>query len=150
MACPVLLVEDDPHDMEFIRETLAALPLPPVLHITRDGSEAIDFILQRGEHTEAPRPHLILLDLRLPRQDGFEVLRIVKSDPACRNIPVVVLTASKLESDTWHCYHLYANAYVEKPAESSAFAAALHATVSFYCDVTVPPPHTPPTMYTSS
>ncbi|AFZ69607.1 response regulator [Deinococcus peraridilitoris] len=142
--CQILLVEDNPLDVEFIRETLMQFPVSVTLHVARDGAEALDFLRNDGERQGPPRPDLILLDLRLPRRDGFEVLEVIKTHPLDRNIPVVVLTISNEEADAWRSYHLYANAFITKPADLQRFTETLHATVEFYCHVTLRPPKQPP------
>ena len=147
--CRILVVEDDPRDAELIRESLEKLPATRGVHVVHTGEEALAFL---EEHTIAgttSRVGLVLLDLRMPGRDGLEVLRSIKEHPTHRNTPVVVLTASKEEADTWRCYHSYANAYVLKPESFDELARALQATVEFYCGVALPAPAEPPSMRTA-
>lgn len=130
----VLLVEDDREDELMTREAFAD-NIRNTLHVVRDGVEAMDFLLRRGEHSEAPRPDLVLLDLNLPRQDGREVLRDMKADPTLRSIPVIVLTASSAEADIMRSYHLHANAYITKPVDLDGFVAAVRRIDDFFLTV---------------
>lgn len=95
----VLLVEDDPGDELMTREAFEDNKIRNTLHVVRDGEQALDFLYQRGDHTDSPRPDLILLDLNLPKYDGRQVLEKIKSDPELSHIPVVVLTTSSAEED---------------------------------------------------
>lgn len=110
----VLLVEDNPADVRLIREGMTVLPSDFKLSIARDGEEALDFLYRRGIHEFAPRPALILLDLNLPRKDGFEVLEEIKKDSSLKRIPVMVLTSSSSMRDVNNAYDLGANSYLKK------------------------------------
>lgn len=110
----VLLVEDNPADVRLIREGMTVLPSDFKLSIARDGEEALDFLYRRGIHEFAPRPALILLDLNLPRKDGFEVLEEIKKDFSLKRIPVMVLTSSSSMRDVNNAYDLGANSYLKK------------------------------------
>lgn len=105
------------------------------LHVVRDGLEALDFLYQREDHTEAPRPDLILLDLNLPKYDGRQVLEKIKSDPDLSSIPVVVLTTSAAEEDILRSYKLHANAYVTKPVDLEQFIKAVQQIDDFFVTV---------------
>lgn len=105
------------------------------LHVVRDGLEALDFLYQREDHTEAPRPDLILLDLNLPKYDGRQVLEKIKSDPDLSSIPVVVLTTSAAEEDILRSYKLHANAYVTKPVDLEQFIKAVQEIDDFFVTV---------------
>ncbi len=129
----VLLVEDDPGDTLMITEALADSPV--LLHAVRDGDEALAFLLREGEHGDAPRPGLVLLDHNLPRVDGRQVLAPIKADEALRSIPVVVLTSSHAEADVAASYHGYANAYVAKPLTAEDFAAVVGQVGAFFTGV---------------
>ncbi|MFC0861549.1 response regulator [Sphaerimonospora cavernae] len=131
----VLLVEDDPGDELMTREAFADNKIGNTLHVVRDGEEALDFLYRRGAHTEAPRPGLILLDLNLPKYDGREVLRQIKSDSDLNHIPVVVLTTSAAEEDILRSYKLHANAYVTKPVDLDQFIAAVQQIDEFFVQV---------------
>ncbi|MBO0517103.1 response regulator [Streptomyces beijiangensis] len=105
------------------------------LHVVRDGLEALDFLYRRGEHTQAVRPDLILLDLNLPKYDGRQVLERIKSDPELNHIPVVVLTTSAAEEDILRSYKLHANAYVTKPVDFDQFIRAVRQIDEFFVTV---------------
>ncbi|MBT3094955.1 response regulator, partial [Streptomyces sp. CBG30] len=101
----------------------------------RDGQEALDFLYRRGDHTDAPRPDLVLLDLNLPKYDGRQVLEQIKGDPELSLIPVVVLTTSSAEEDILRSYKLHANAYVTKPVDLDQFIAAVRQIDEFFVTV---------------
>ncbi|MEV0916977.1 response regulator [Streptomyces sp. NPDC049967] len=131
----VLLVEDDPGDELMTREAFEDNKIRNTLHVVRDGQEALDFLYRRGEHGEAPRPDLILLDLNLPKYDGRQVLEQIKQDPELSLIPVVVLTTSSAEEDILRSYKLHANAYVTKPVDLDQFIAAVRQIDEFFVTV---------------
>lgn len=114
----ILLVEDNPDDVELTLQAFKKARFANRLHVVRDGAEALDYLFRRGEHTSHPgreRPQLILLDLNLPKMDGLEVLRFIKKHKRTRMIPVVVLTASQMFSDMEECQRLGADTYIVKP-----------------------------------
>jgi CheY-like chemotaxis protein len=117
----VLLVEDSAAEARLAREAFLETPFPVQLHVACDGTQAMDFLRKRGSFKQAPRPHLVLLDLNLPGKDGREVLRDIKADDDLRRIPVVVLTTSQAESDIHRAYELYANCYIQKPLDLDGF-----------------------------
>ena len=131
----VLLVEDDPGDVLLIREAFEDNKVANRLHVVADGVEALDFMRQNGEHSDAPRPDLVLLDLNLPRKDGREVLAEVKNDHSLRTIPVVVLTTSQAEEDVLRSYDLHANAYVTKPVDFDRFIGVVRQIDQFFVSV---------------
>ncbi len=135
----VLLVEDDPGDVLMTREALEHRRPELELHVVSDGVDAMAFLRGAGSFSDAPRPDLLLLDLNLPRKDGREVLAELKSDPALRRIPVVVLTTSEARADIDTTYDLHANAYVTKPVDYDAFTAAVQAVEGFFSDVAQKP-----------
>ncbi|MDQ0757929.1 MULTISPECIES: response regulator [Streptomyces] len=137
----VLLVEDDPGDELMTREAFEDNKIGNTLHVVRDGEEALDFLYRRGDHTDAPRPDLILLDLNLPKYDGRQVLEKIKSDPELSHIPVVVLTTSAAEEDILRSYKLHANAYVTKPVDLDQFIAAVRQIDDFFVQVVRLPRH---------
>jgi CheY-like chemotaxis protein len=137
----VLLVEDDPGDELMTREAFEDNKIGNTLHVVRDGEEALDFLYRRGDHTDAPRPDLILLDLNLPKYDGRQVLEKIKSDPELAHIPVVVLTTSAAEEDILRSYKLHANAYVTKPVDLDQFIAAVRQIDDFFVQVVRLPRH---------
>jgi CheY-like chemotaxis protein len=137
----VLLVEDDAGDELIAREAFEQNKIRNRLHVAHDGQEGLDFLYQRGEFTDAPRPDLILLDLNLPKYDGRQLLEQIKSDSELGSIPVVVLTSSGLEEDILHSYSLHANAYITKPVNLDQFFKAIRQIDSFFVEVVRLPPH---------
>ena len=131
----VLLVEDDPGDVLMTKEAFEHYKLSNTLHVVTDGVEAMDYLRRQGEHTDAPRPDLVLLDLNLPRMDGREVLQAIKSDPELASIPVVVLTTSEAEEDVLRSYSLHANAYVTKPVDFERFIQVVRQIDEFFVTV---------------
>jgi CheY-like chemotaxis protein len=132
----VLLVEDDPGDVVLIQEAFEHNKVRNRLHVVGDGVEAMTFLRDGGE-----RPDLVLLDLNLPRKDGREVLEEIKTDPALRSIPVVVLTTSKAEEDILRSYDLHANAYVTKPVDFGRFIEVVRQIDEFFVTVVKLPRH---------
>ena len=128
MGEEILLVEDNPNDAELTLRALRRHNLAnQVVHVA-DGAEAIDFVFGKGTHADrqgAPMPRLVLLDLKLPKVDGIEVLRVLKGEEASRRIPVVVLTSSAEERDIAMSYELGVNSYIVKPVEFENFAQAV-------------------------
>jgi len=135
----VLLVEDDPGDVVLIEEAFEHNKVRNSLKVVGDGVEAMDYL-----RSDADRPDLVLLDLNLPRKDGREVLAEIKSDPALRSIPVVVLTTSKAEEDILRSYDLHANAYVTKPVDFNRFIEVVRQIDEFFVTVVKLPAHRPP------
>jgi two-component system response regulator len=131
----VLLVEDDPGDVLMTREAFQDYKVGNQLHVVNDGTEAMAFLRREGEHAQAPRPDLVLLDLNLPRMDGREVLQAIKSDPDLASIPVVVLTTSEAEEDVLRSYSLHANAYVTKPVDFERFIQVVRQIDDFFVTV---------------
>ena len=124
----ILLVEDNQDDLDMTLRALRKANLANRIQIARDGVEALDYIFCRGEHAGRKiedRPKVILLDLKLPKVDGLEVLKQIKGDPRTRIIPVVVLTSSQEMSDMIESYHLGVNSYIVKPVNFEGFAAAV-------------------------
>jgi CheY-like chemotaxis protein len=136
----VLLVEDDPGDVLLIQEAFEFNKVRNTLSIVSDGEEALQFLRREGEHADAPRPDLVLLDLNLPRKDGRQVLAELKSDAALRSIPVVVLTTSEAEEDILRSYDLHANAYVTKPVDFDRFIEVVRQIDEFFVSVVKLPP----------
>jgi CheY-like chemotaxis protein len=138
----ILLAEDNANDVEL---TLAALHSNRVANhvvVVRDGAEALDYLYRRGAFAsrQIEPPGLILLDLKMPKVDGLEVLRTVKGDPVLRSTPVVVLTSSREESDLLRTYDLGVNAYVVKPVVFNDFMEAIKVLGQFWAVVNQPPP----------
>lgn len=128
----ILLVEDDSGDVELTKEGLQAAKMLVTLHVVDDGEKALKFLRKEAPYTEAVRPDIILLDLNMPRKNGQETLREIKSDPALRSIPVVVLTTSEAESDIARCYDLGANCYITKPISFEAFTKVVSMIEEFW------------------
>lgn len=124
----ILLVEDNPHDLELTLHAFRENHVANQLQVARDGAEALDFLFCTGVHAHRrpeDRPRVILLDLKLPKVDGLEVLRAIKADPRTRTIPVVVLTSSREERDIVESYHLGVNSYIVKPVDFEQFTEAV-------------------------
>jgi CheY-like chemotaxis protein len=138
----ILIVEDDPNDVELTLTALADYNLANEVVIVRDGQQALDYLGSRGEYAGRANenPAVMLLDLKLPKVDGLEVLRRVKSDERLRMIPVVVLTSSHEEKDMMRSYQLGVNAYVVKPVDFHEFVNAVKELGVFWAVVNEPPP----------
>lgn len=138
----ILMVEDDPKDVELSMTALEDYNLANEIVIARDGEEALDYLFCRGkfQHRSSDNPAVILLDLKLPKVDGLEVLREIKSDAKLRLIPVVVLTSSKEEKDMVTSYKLGVNAYVVKPVDFHEFVNAIKELGVFWAIINQPPP----------
>jgi len=141
-AARILLVEDSRQDLELTLNALAEHHITNRVDVARDGDEALDYLYRRGAYAgrDATNPVLLLLDLKMPKVDGLEVLRIVKSDPALRMIPVVILTSSREEQDVVRSYELGVNAYVVKPVEFDKFLGAVRDLGLFWLLVNEAPP----------
>lgn len=140
----ILLVEDSPRDAELTLDAFAQHHLAnEVLHL-RDGAEALDYLCRRGEFAGRTngQPAVILLDLKMPRVDGLEVLRQVKGDATLKTIPVVVVTSSREESDLMRSYQLGVNGYVVKPVSFRSFVEAVRQVGAFWAVLNEPPPGT--------
>lgn len=127
IAVEILLVEDNPNDVELTLRALRQRNLANHVRVLQDGAEALEYLFGDGPTTAhvTGEPRLILLDLKLPKVDGHEVLRRLKADPITRNIPVVVLTSSQEERDIEQSYGLGVNSYITKPVDFDAFSAAV-------------------------
>jgi CheY-like chemotaxis protein len=138
----ILMVEDDPRDVELTLTALAEYNLTNEVVVIHDGEQALDYLYRRGsfEARTNENPAVLLLDLKLPKVDGLEVLQQIKSDEALRMIPVVVLTSSREESDMVASYRLGVNAYVVKPVDFHEFVNALKELGMFWALVNEPPP----------
>ncbi len=131
----VLLVEDSPGDVRLTKEAFKDAKVHINLHVAPDGAEAMAYLERQGEHSNAPRPDLILLDLNLPKKDGREVLEEIKRDPALKSIPVVVLTTSGSEEDILRSYRLHANCYITKPVGLDGFLKVVKSIDNFWLSV---------------
>jgi two-component system, chemotaxis family, response regulator Rcp1 len=136
----ILLVEDSPADVRLTREALKEAKVLNTLHVVQDGMAAMAFLRKQGQYAGSPAPHLILLDLNLPKKDGREVLAEIKADENLKRIPVVVLTTSRAEEDVVRTYSLHANAYVTKPVDLTQFLNVIRTIEEFWLAVVTLPP----------
>jgi two-component system response regulator len=142
----ILLVEDNPDDEALTLRAFAKNNIGNRIVISRDGAEALDWLFKRGQHAERsePEPQIVLLDLKLPKVDGLEVLRQMRDDPRTRLMPVVILTSSKEESDVLRGYELRANSYIRKPVDFARFVEAVREIGMYWLVLNEPPPVLPP------
>jgi two-component system response regulator len=139
----ILLVEDSPLEVELTLRQLGERESGRRIEVARDGEEALDFLLGRGvfrHRLAAPLPHLVLLDLHLPKLDGFEVLRAVRGNARTRMVPVVVLTSSGDPRQLAHCYQLGANSCVQKPVRYEEFREAIQTVANYWLGFNQAPP----------
>ena len=138
----ILLVEDDPKDIELILSALGEHNLANEIMVLRDGVEVLDYLYRREAFALRPEgnPVVILLDLKMPRLDGVQVLRQLKADEPMRSIPVVILTSSRESRDLAECYRLGVNAYVVKPVRFAEFVEAIKGIGIFWALINEPPP----------
>lgn len=143
---PILLVEDNPRDLELSLEALSRCRLANPVEVARDGAEALDYLHGVGAwlHRPSGDPAVVMLDLKLPKVDGLEVLEHVKSDPVLRHIPVVMLTSSREERDLVQSYELGVNAFVVKPVDFGEFLQAIQELGMFWGVLNEPPPRPRP------
>ena len=138
----ILLVEDNPDDLDMTLRALKKANLANHIQVARDGAEALDFIFAEGAYAGRQIesvPHVILLDLKLPKVDGFEVLRRLKNDPRTKSIPVVALTSSREQRDVVESYHLGVNSYIVKPVDFERFANAVQKLGVYWLLLNQPP-----------
>ena len=137
----VLMAEDNEHDIVATRRAWKKYNIANPLHIVRDGEECLDYLHQRGKHSEpgsAPRPGILLLDIKMPKMDGLAVLEHIREDAGFHRLPVVILTTSKAEEDRIKSYDLGANAYITKPIGFQNFAEAVRTINLFWALVELP------------
>jgi CheY-like chemotaxis protein len=137
---PILLVEDSPNDIELTLDALQRSGLANPVVVARDGVEALDYLLRRGNAGSVSPPAVVLLDIKLPRVDGLEVLERVRNDPATRHVPVVMLTSSREEQDVIRSYGLGVNAFVVKPVGYRDFFEAIRDLGVFWAVLNEQPP----------
>ena len=139
---PILLAEDNPNDVELTLNALHAAKLANEVIVVRDGAQALDWLLRRGPYAnrEPEVPAVVLLDLKMPKLGGEEVLAQMRQHAELRTLPVVILTSSREESDLCKCYDLGANAYVVKPVEFDEFISAVGKLGVFWAVLNEPPP----------
>jgi CheY-like chemotaxis protein len=131
----ILLVEDNPGDIRLIKEILREAKIRNKINVTMDGEEALNFLLNEGEFFDAPRPHLILLDLNLPKKDGRELLAEIKENDTLKSIPVVILTTSTAEEDIIETYKNHANSYITKPVDLDQFIRVVESIQDFWLSI---------------
>jgi len=138
----ILLVEDDPQDVELTLMALAEYHLANKVKVVHDGAEALDYLYSRKNFTtrEKGNPLMVLLDLKMPKVNGLEVLGLIKSDELLKNIPVVVLTSSREPADMIECYDCGVNAYVVKPVDFAEFMRVVRQIGIFWVDINEPTP----------
>jgi CheY-like chemotaxis protein len=139
---PILLVEDNPKDVELTLAALEQSQLANEVVVVRDGAEALDYLYRRGQHASrnTEDPAVVLLDLKLPKVDGLEVLADIKGNPLMRHTPIVMLTSSREESDLVRSYELGVNAFVVKPVGFNEFFGAIQDLGVFWAVLNEPPP----------
>jgi len=135
----ILLVEDNPGDIDLAREALDMGKLHNTLHVVQDGMAAMDFLRKKGKYETSPRPDLIILDLNLPKKDGRQVLAEIKEDEGLKRIPVVILTTSSAEEDILKTYNLHANCYITKPIDLLQFLRVVQSIEEFWLSIVVLP-----------
>jgi len=128
----VLLVEDNPGDIRLTQEALKESEVEIILDVVSDGEQALDFLMKRNKFTDANRPHIILLDLNLPKKNGIEVLKEVKAHDSLKKIPVIVLTTSDADHDISKAYSFNANCYILKPVDFDDFAKVIRLIEIFW------------------
>ncbi len=142
----ILLAEDDEDDFVLVEEALREAGLANKLYWVRDGEELVEYLRRQGDYASlesSPRPGLIILDLNMPRMDGREALREIKSDPALRSIPVVVLTTSRSDEDAIRSYDLGVNSFIRKPVQFSDFVEMIKVVGKYWFDIVYLPQETP-------
>ncbi len=140
---PILLVEDNPQDVELTLRAFRKRKLSNPVHVARDGEEAVDYIHRRGRFAgDAPIPGVVLLDIRLPKVDGIEVLRQMRAHATYRTVPVVMLTTSKDDTDIRRCYELGVNSYIVKPVDFDKFLGVVEQIDLYWMLTNVPCPPT--------
>ncbi|MCS6817604.1 MAG: response regulator [Blastocatellia bacterium] len=139
----ILLVEDNPDHVLLIKRALELNNILNEVHVVEDGQEALDYLYRQGKYADpdsAPRPGLILLDIKLPKVDGLEVLRRIKSDPILKAIPIIMLTSSEQEADILRSYLNGANSYIVKPIQFDAFVQKVRELKLYWILVNTLPP----------
>jgi CheY-like chemotaxis protein len=142
-AAHILLIEDNPMDVELTLDAFHEAKLLNTIHVASDGKQALDYLFGRGKYADRnafPMPNLVLLDLKLPSIDGFEVLRQVKSTPVLKRLPVVILTSSKEEGDRALSYDHGANSYLVKPISFDGFLGVVQQIEGYWLSLNVGPP----------
>lgn len=137
---PILVADDDEDDRQFMLEAMAASRLRNPLYFVKDGLELLEFLQQTGEHADAPRPGLILVDLNMPRLSGREAIEQIKADADLRSIPLVVLTTSRAEDDIVRTYEVGASSYIVKPVTFDSLVEVMQGLGRYWFEVVELPP----------
>lgn len=143
VAITILIADDDPEDRMLMEEAFVESRLANALRFVEDGEQLMDYLYQRGHYADplsSPRPGVILLDLNMPRKDGREALREIKSDPSLRQIPIVVLTTSRAEEDVFRSYDLGVNSFVTKPVTFAAMVDLMKTLGKYWFEIVALPP----------
>jgi CheY-like chemotaxis protein len=141
----ILIADDDAEDRELAQRSLRAARLDNDLRFVCDGEELMDYLLRRGRYADpasSPRPGLLLLDLQMPKRDGFACLRELRGDPSLRSLPVVILTTSSAERDVFNSYDLGVNSYITKPVTFVGLVAAMTAIADYWFRIVALPGET--------
>jgi two-component system response regulator len=136
----VLIVEDNPNDLELAMHAFARHNFANKIEVARDGQEALDYLMGTADRAAGERPKVILLDLKLPKVDGLEVLREIRADESLKSLPVVILTSSREERDIVESYELGVNSFIVKPIEFDKFVEAVHTLGWYWLLINEPPP----------
>ena len=128
----VLLVEDNEGDVRLIKEAFSESKIDKTFSVARDGEEALNYLFARGKYAERTKPDIILLDINLPKKNGFEILESIKSDPVLKKIPVIMLSSSSSEEHITKSYDLNANCYVTKPVDFDEYTQAVKIIEDFW------------------
>ena len=131
----ILMADDDEEDCALTKDAMADARLANSMRFVHDGEQLMDYLNQRGEYADAPRPGVILLDLNMPKKDGREALAEIKADPELRNIPVCILTTSSAEEDIFKSYDLGANSFITKPVTFAGLVEALQAWSRYWFEI---------------
>ena len=131
----ILLVEDNPGDARLTQEAFHQSNLWVKIHLVSDGIEALDYLTKSGEHNTAARPDLILLDLNLPRKDGRQLLKEIKTHPELHAIPIIILTTSNADEDIDHVYEWLANCFINKPADFKEYTQVVKTIENFWLNI---------------
>lgn len=131
----ILLVEDNPADRKLISHLFKSCTVSCLLHMVKDGEEAIEFVFRRGKFIDSPQPDLVLLDLNMPNKDGRDVLKEIKTDPLLRRIPVIVLTTSSSDLDVCTAYDYQANSYIQKPGDLGEFQSIIKVIEQYWLNI---------------
>lgn len=143
VAITILIADDDPEDRMLMEEAFVESRLANDLRFVEDGEQLMDYLYQRGHYADplsSPRPGVILLDLNMPRKDGREALKEIKSDPSLRQIPIVVLTTSRAEEDIFRSYDLGVNSFVTKPVTFAAMVDLMKTLGKYWFEIVALPP----------